>query len=253
MLELWPAWLAVISVNLLVWFISIRIRDASIVDMVWGVLFIVATGVAWLLQDETTLRGTLCLGLVVLWGARLSAYLAFRNWGHDEDRRYQAMRTKWGGKFWWVSLFTVFLFQAVLACAISFPAQWVQSSPGELNHWDYLGSCTFIFGFLFQAVADRQLQIFLKDKKPGAVMNKGLWRYSRHPNYFGEVVLWWGMYIIVAAAGGAYTVFAPALITFLILKVSGVVMLEKDIAKRRPQYAEYVRTTSSFIPRLPRK
>ncbi|MGQ9921210.1 MAG: DUF1295 domain-containing protein, partial [Desulfobacca sp.] len=174
-----------------------------------------------------------------------------------EDRRYQAWRAKRGESFWWVSFFNIFLLQALLLWLISLSIQMGQAAPmpAYLTGWDLVGSLVWTVGFIFEAVADWQLVHFKANPaNRGKVMNRGLWRYSRHPNYFGEAIMWWGIFLITAATPyGWWTIISPVVITFLLLKVSGVVLLEKDIGERRPAYREYQETTSAFIPWPPRR
>jgi steroid 5-alpha reductase family enzyme len=184
-------------------------------------------------------------------------HILIRDWGHGEDRRYQAWRAQYGARFWWVSLFTVFGLQGVLLWAISLILQVGQMSaiPARLVILDFLGTIVWTVGFIFEAVADWQLYRFKADpENKGKVMKKGLWAYSRHPNYFGESLIWWGLFLITLATPGSFwTVISPMVITFLLLKVSGVTLLEKTIVDSRPEYRDYIESTSSFIPRLPRK
>jgi len=209
-----------------VWVLSLIKRDASIVDVFWGLGFVVVAWLTFLQTDGYLGRKILITLLTTLWGLRLAMHILIRDWGHGEDRRYQAWRAQYGARFWWVSLFTVFL-----------------------------GTIVWTVGFIFEAVADWQLYRFKADpENKGKVMKKGLWAYSRHPNYFGESLIWWGLFLITLATPGSFwTVISPMVITFLLLKVSGVTLLEKTIVDSRPEYRDYIESTSSFIPRLPRK
>jgi len=183
-------------------------------------------------------------------------HIARRNWGKGEDFRYQGFRARWGGRFWWVSLFTVFLLQAVLLFAVSLPIQAAGAgeTPASLGVFDWLGAGLWLLGFAFETVGDAQLARFKADPASrGRVMDRGLWRYTRHPNYFGDAVLWWGIGLIaLAVPWGWLALVGPGLMTFLLVRVSGVAMLEKTIAERRPGYAEYVRRTSGFVPLPPK-
>jgi len=188
------------------------------------------------------LRGWVAIALVAAWGLRLSGHLALRNWNAPEDRRYRAMRERNDPGFAWKSLYLVFGLQAVLAWVISAPLSPAIRAAEPLGILDVAGATLAAFGIAYEAIADRQLARFLAESgNSGGVMDRGLWRYSRHPNYFGECCTWWGLYLLAAGAGGAWTVFAPLLITFLLLRVSGVSLLEKDIGERRPAYRNYVR------------
>lgn len=240
-----------------VWVLSLIKRDASIVDVFWGLGFVVVAWLTFLQADGYLGRKVLITLLTTLWGLRLAMHILIRDWGHGEDRRYQAWRAQYGARFWWVSLFTVFGLQGVLLWAISLILQVGQMSaiPARLVILDFLGTIVWTVGFIFEAVADWQLYRFKADpENKGKVMKKGLWAYSRHPNYFGESLIWWGLFLITLATPGSFwTVISPMVITFLLLKVSGVTLLEKTIVDSRPEYRDYIESTSSFIPRLPRK
>jgi steroid 5-alpha reductase family enzyme len=240
-----------------VWLLSLIKRDASIVDVFWGLGFVVVAWLTFLQTDGYLGRKILITLLTTLWGLRLAMHILIRDWGHGEDRRYQAWRAQYGARFWWVSLFTVFGLQGVLLWAISLILQVGQMSaiPARLIILDFLGAIVWTVGFIFEAVADWQLYRFKTDpENKGKVMKKGLWAYSRHPNYFGESLIWWGLFLITLATPGSFwTVISPMVITFLLLKVSGVTLLEKTIVDSRPEYRDYIESTSSFIPRLPRK
>lgn len=199
-------------------------------------------------------RGALVLACVAVWAARLGRHLLRRNLGHGEDPRYAAMRAAHGRRFAWVSLFTVFLLQAGLAWIVSLPVQAAVASRGPLGPLDDAAAVLFAAGFLCEAVADVQLARFRADPQSrGRVLDTGLWRYSRHPNYFGNAVLWWGLGLFAVAAGAWPALLGPLLMTVLLLKVSGVALLERDIADRRPAYANYIRRTSAFVPWFPRR
>jgi steroid 5-alpha reductase family enzyme len=248
---------ALLAAMLVLWFVSLRLKDASIVDPFWGAGFALATWAAALAAGRAVSgapRAALALGLVTLWGLRLSLHLARRNLGHGEDRRYQAMRAAHGSRFPIVSLFTVFLLQGVLLLAISLPLQAaVVAAPAPLGLADAVGAGLFAAGFLFEAVGDWQLGRFKADPASrGKVMDRGLWRYTRHPNYFGDALLWWGFGLLGVAAGAPWTLASPALMTYLLLRVSGVSLLERDIGERRPGYREYVARTSAFFPWFPK-
>jgi steroid 5-alpha reductase family enzyme len=195
----------------------------------------------------------LVLVLVTVWAVRLAAFLAARNWNAPEDHRYQAIRARNQPHFEWKSLYLVFGLQGLLAWLVSAPLAAAVASPAPLGPLDWIGGLLVAFGIVFEAVADAQLARFRRDPaSAGRVLDSGLWRWSRHPNYFGECCVWWGFYLLAVAAGGAWTVFAPLLMTLLLLRVSGVALLEKDIGERRPAYRDYVARTSAFIPWPPR-
>lgn len=239
------------------WLASLPLRDASIADRVWP--WLVAAPVAayaWFLGTPSS-RAAAMTALLLLWSVRLCAYITRRNWGHGEDRRYAAMRAEHGAAFARRSLVTVFLLQGALGWLVSWPllAGWVgQREPGWL---DFAGGALALFGIAFEAVADAQLARFRADPaQHGQVLRTGLWRWSRHPNYFGEACTWWGLGLMGFAAlgpAGAWCLASPVVMTVLLLRVSGVSLLERDIAERRPGYRDYVQRTSAFFPRPPRK
>lgn len=236
------------------WAASVAKRDASIVDCLWSLFFLLALGVYVAQTGAGGARTWLVLTLVALWALRLSGYLAWRNWGAPEDRRYGALRLRHEPGFAWKSLYLVFGLQALLAAALSAPLLAAASASSPLNALDLAGVALWLAGFAIETIADLQLARFKADPaNRGRVLDRGIWRYSRHPNYFGEAVLWWGYYLIAAAAGASWTVFAPLAMTYLLLRVSGVALLERDIHERRPGYLEYVARTSAFVPWPPRR
>jgi steroid 5-alpha reductase family enzyme len=238
------------------WIVSLVLRDVSIVDIFWGPGFVLVAWVAWTLGEVHTLRGMVAALLTTVWGVRLGLHIGVRNIGSGEDRRYRAMREKGGTLFPFTSLFKVFLLQGVLMFIISLPVQIVQVQPGpSFGILLVIGAIIWLTGFFFEALGDEQLRRFLSDpENRGKVMDRGLWRYTRHPNYFGESLIWWGLFIIaLPVSGGWITIIGPLAITFLLLRVSGVTLLEKDLEERRPEYRDYVRRTSPFIPLPPRK
>ncbi len=248
---------AVVGFLILIWILSLILKDSSIVDITWGLGFIL---IAWLTFWQSNGAGEQSLLLPILvtvWGLRLALHIGIRNIGEGEDFRYQAIRRKWGDKYWWGSLLQVFLLQALLCWVVSLSIQAgqmsLQSSQPTWLTWAGLG--VWAFGFFFEVVSDWQLTRFRIDPdNKGEVMNRGLWRYSRHPNYFGEAVLWWGLFLIVLEdLSTIWSIISPILITFLLLKVSGVTMLERTITRRRPGYAQYIEQTNAFIPWFPKK
>ena len=238
------------------WLISLPLRNASIVDTAWGLGFVlIAVAAAW---TETPLDPArwLVLAMVSIWGVRLAAYIGWRNRGHGEDFRYAEMRRSHGPAFAWKSLYIVFGFQALLMLVISAPLQAaLADSRGGIEPLQWLGVGLWLIGFLFETVGDWQLTRFKSDPaNRGKVLDRGLWRYTRHPNYFGDAVVWWGLYIASVAIGAPWwTVFGPALMTFLVMRVSGVTLLERTLEKTKPAYADYVERTSAFFPLPPRK
>ena len=234
------------------WVVSVIRRDASVVDPLWSLFFLFAV-LAYRQLLPRTPRGDLLLLLVALWALRLAGYLLIRNWGEPEDRRYQKIRVRNEPGFWWRSLYLVFGLQAALAAVLSLPLLWAAASHAKLGVLDVFGTVLWLVGFLFETIGDLQLARFKRVGAAGAVLDRGLWRYTRHPNYFGEALLWWGYFLLAAAAGGWWVVFAPMLMTFLLLRVSGVSLLEADIGERRPAYRDYVARTNAFLPWPPRR
>jgi len=240
-------------IALITWLISLWKRDVSIVDSVWSVFFLAAaTSFAFNLPFLGP-RGLILLTLLGLWATRLSSYITWRNWGHPEDSRYQTIRQNNEPNFAWKSLYLVFILQAVLAWIISAPLLVILASPIPLQWSDVLGIAIMLFGFSFESLADWQLASFkAKPENKGSVMDKGVWRYTRHPNYFGEFCVWWGFFLLAIASGAWVTIISPLIMSFLLLKVSGVPMLEKDIIQRRPAYTDYASRTNAFFPGLPK-
>jgi len=240
-----------------VWALSVAIKNASIADTFWGLGFVVVAWITFLGADGYLGRRLLITLLVTIWGLRLALHIGIRSRGKGEDRRYQAWRQQYGKRFWWVSLFTVFLVQGALLWVISLGAQVGQWSPKpERFIWlDGAGLLLWAVGFFFEAVGDSQLAAFKKNPaNKGKAMARGLWRYTRHPNYFGECLMWWGIFLVtLATPGSLWTIVSPITITFLLLKVSGVTLLERTIVETRPEYREYQERTSAFIPWFPKK
>lgn len=239
------------------WLISVALKDASIVDIIWGFGFVLVAWASFLAGDGYDARKWLITLLASAWGLRLSVYLFLRNKGKGEDYRYRAMRRRWGPRFPIISLVTVFGLQGVLMFVISMPLQVAQLTgmPDHLNAADYIGAAVWLVGFAFESVGDLQLARFKADPaNAGKVMDRGLWRYTRHPNYFGDAVLWWGLFIIALARWeNVLVIFSPIVMTVLLTRVSGVPLLEASLTRRREGYAEYIARTSSFIPLPPKR
>lgn len=236
----------------LAWLYAYRRENVNIVDSLWSLFFLLASTVYLLLAETLTTPALLLYGLVLVWALRLSLHLLQRNAGKPEDRRYAAMRAA-NPKFARHSLVTVFMLQATLAWLISMPLATAMLVPTEMNAWHIAGLLVFGTGFAFETVADWQLSRFKNDPdNQGKVLDQGLWRYSRHPNYFGEAVIWWGFYLFAVAGDVFWTVYSPVLMTFLLLRVSGVTLLEKDIHERRPGYRDYIASTPAFFPWWPK-
>jgi steroid 5-alpha reductase family enzyme len=243
-----------VCIPVLAWGVSLYRQDVSIVDSLWSLIFLALCLGYFLLNDSPTTRGVIVLALVALWALRLSAYITWRNWGEPEDARYQAMRRKHSPGFALKSLWIVFLLQGVLAWIISLPLLAATTSSRPLNLLDAVALVLVLFGILFEGIADTQLAAFkARPGSRGRVMDRGLWRYTRHPNYFGECCVWWGFYLFALAAGGWWSLVSPLLMTLLLLRVSGVALLERDITERRPAYRDYMARTNAFIPGLPRQ
>ena len=236
------------------WLISLPLRNVSIVDSLWSLMLFAAGVVYSLGSDPRSPRLAFVLWLLALWAARLALYITARNVGHGEDRRYQEIRARNQPGFQWKSLYLVFWLQAGLAWVISLPLLGAFSSLRPLGLLDAIGGVLWVVGFVFEAGGDWQLARFKRDPaNAGKVMDRGFWRYTRHPNYFGEFCIWWGFGFFALAAGAWWGLAGSAVISFLLLKVSGVTLLEKDIGNRRPQYADYVLKTNAFFPGPPRK
>jgi steroid 5-alpha reductase family enzyme len=246
----------ILTVLTLVWVLSLRRQDASIADVAWGLGFVLLAWLYCATSPTLTPRSWLVAGLVTLWGARLSLHIFRRNHGKGEDPRYQAMRASHGDPFWWRSLFTVFWLQGTLLWFVSLPVLVAVRvpQPARLSVVDGLGVLIFAVGFVFEVVGDAQLERFKADpNNRGTVLDRGLWRYTRHPNYFGDATLWWGLFVVAASTpGGWLTILSPALMTWLLMRVSGVTLLEKGLKASKPGYQAYVARTPAFFPWFPR-
>ena len=246
---------AVALLMLGLWALSLRLRDVSIVDPAWGPAFALVALVAALTGSGCAGRRWLLLALTALWGLRLGGHLLRRKLGErGEDRRYAAMRERRGERFALWSLPMIFGVQGLLVLIVSLPLQVAADRPGRLGALIVPGLLVFAVGLAFEAVGDEQLRRFKADpSNRGAVMDRGLWRYTRHPNYFGDACVWWGLWLVAVTAGATWwTLVGPAVMTLLLVRVSGKAMLERDIAERRPEYADYIRRTSGFVPWPPR-
>jgi steroid 5-alpha reductase family enzyme len=242
----------IVAIGLVTWLISVVCKDVSIVDRVWPI-FMLAAGLAYACSLGTNgARAIIVLALAAAWGLRLSGYITWRNWGGEEDRRYQEIRARNQPGFAFKSLYLIFALQAVLAWIIASPLLIAVAGQSPLGYLDAIGMALAAFGIVFEGVADTQMALFkARPENKGMVMDRGLWYYTRHPNYFGESCTWWGFFLVALAAGGvngAWTVVSPVLLTLLLLKVSGVSLLEKDIGERRPGYREYILHTNAFLP-----
>jgi len=250
-------YLAVLAMMLVGWVISLIFRNVTIVDSLWGLGFVIIAWLTFGLADGFIGRRLLVTLLVTAWGLRLMIHLSLRNWGHGEDPRYADWRKKSGERFWLVSLFKVFVLQSIFLWIIALSVQWSQIDPypAELTWLDYAGLVIWTVGFIFEAVGDWQLARFKADPdQKGQVMKTGLWAYTRHPNYFGETLIWWGIFLLALATySGWWTIISPLVITTVLLKMTGVSLMEKAIVHTRPGYREYIQTTNAFIPWFPKK
>ena len=242
---------------LLLWLFSLWLKNSSIVDIFWGTGFVIFTWVAFLLTPEGFIgRKLLLSGLVTIWGLRLTLHVLTRNWGKPEDFRYQTWRNETGPSWWWKSLFKVFILQGVLLLIVATPLLAAQErpQPDQLTWLDLLAVLVWLIGFIFEALGDWQLMRFKANPaNKGKLLTTGVWRYTRHPNYFGDATQWWAYYLLALVAGGWWTIFSPLIMTGLLLRVSGVRLLEKTLKETKPGYREYVDSTSEFIPWFPRK
>lgn len=251
------AFLVIMTLMSILWVVSVIIKNVSIVDLFWGLGFVLTAGFYFILTDGAGLRKVILMVLVAIWGLRLSIYLAWRNIGKGEDFRYKQFRQKYGAnRYWWISFFQTFLLQGVLMWLISAPLLGAQyyAPDSALGIFDYSGIVFWIIGFSFETGGDFQLAKFKADPaNKGRVLDKGFWRYTRHPNYFGDSSVWWGYGLICIAAGSYLPVLGSILMTALIIKVSGVALLEKSLKEQKPQYKEYIEKTSAFLPWFPKK
>ena len=246
--------LAVMFIFAVILWIASRIkRDVGIVDSFWS-LMILAASACFLYFGDTVLseRGVLVLILLSIWSIRLAAHITWRNWGQPEDSRYQDIRKNNQPYFEWKSLYIIFLLQAFLAVIVAMPLMSIFNSSEAINIIDVIALTLWSFGMIFEVISDLQLARFKSvPSNHGKVMNTGFWRYSRHPNYFGEFCIWWAFFLFAVASGYWWSIISPLLMTILLLKVSGVSLLESTITERRPDYASYIRTTNAFFPWIP--
>ena len=245
---------AILILATLTWVVSVIKRDVSIVDSIWSLMLLGAAVVYSSGVEPYTSRSSLILTLVLLWALRLTIHITWRNWGEPEDRRYQDIRKKYEPNFTLKSLGIIFGFQAILAWVISMPLWAALTVPIALNVVDLLAVALWTVGMGFETVGDWQLARFKSDPaNKEKVMDRGLWRYTRHPNYFGECVIWWGFYVFALPVGAWWTIVSPILLTYMLLKFSGVSLLEENIVERRPTYEDYIARTNAFIPGQPKK
>jgi len=252
--------LTALALALPAWVASLVLRDASLADRLWS-LFIAGPVLVYAYASPIDARGALMLVLLLAWALRLALYIGVRNWGHGEDRRYRDMRARNEPNFGLKSVYLVFGLQGFLAWIVGWPLLVALAGPessASLGVLDVIGALLAAAGLVMEAVADAQLARFRRDpaQAKDAVMDRGLWAWSRHPNYFGESCVWWGLGLMALSAqggSGAWCLASPLMMTVLLLKVSGVSLLEQDIGERRPGYRDYVARTSAFIPWPPRR
>lgn len=256
MTTLLPTAALIVIAMLALWGLSLALHDVSIVDVFWGLGFVLVAHGARAVAPGFPPRAWLVTLLVTAWGARLALYLLWRNWGAGEDYRYAAMRRRYGARFPLVSLAVVFGLQGVLMWVVSMPVQLAIASPGpeKLGWLDAAGVLLVATGLAFETVGDLQLARFRRDPAHrGRVMDRGLWRYTRHPNYFGDAIVWWGLFLFaLTTPAHAWTIVGPLVMTYLLTRLSGVPLLEKKLVRTRPAYVDYVARTSSFVPWPPR-
>lgn len=247
----------ILILMILLWLLSLRLRNASIVDIFWGIGFVVIFWVTATINVASFSNRTLLLGvLVTIWGLRLAIHIYQRNHSQPEDFRYAKWREENGSSWWWKSFFKVFLLQGILLWIIAAPLVAVNSStPTPLQcNCDLTGTGLWLIGFMFEAGGDYQLKKFKSDPaNKGKLLTKGYWSITRHPNYFGDATQWWGFYLIAFSAGAGWTIFSPIIMTYLLIKISGVAMLEKTLKETKPGYADYIKRTSVFFPWFPKK
>jgi len=239
-----------------VWLVSLVLKKASIADPFWGLGFVVVAVYYHLSTANDSLRKVVVLMLVTIWGLRLFGYLLWRSYGQPEDYRYAQFRKNYGPhRYWWISFFQVFVLQGVLLWLISAPLLSTQYYiDQQLGLLDGLAIVFFLVGITFEAGGDYQLVKFKSNPlNKGKVLTTGFWRFTRHPNYFGDACVWWGFALFSIAAGSYWPALSSLLMTLLLLKVSGVAMLEKTLTTTKPGYSEYIRTTNAFLPWKPRK
>lgn len=236
----------------LFWIVSIILKKTSIIDVAWGIGFIFVALITFFYNGTFYVRSFLVLALVILWGIRLSYYIFLRNKGKKEDFRYQRAREKWGEKFWWKSYLQIFLLQGFVMFIVTFSFQFILTyTDSSISFFDIIGLTIWLIGFYFETKGDWELYVFKSNYlNKGKILKSGLWALTRHPNYFGESLMWWGLFIVSLSINmGIVTVISPVVITFSLLKISGVKMLE-NMYKDNLEYQEYVKNTPAFFPNI---
>ena len=248
--------LIILSLVTLLWVWSVFIKNVSIIDIFWGLGYVIVNSLYFFSSEVYNQRKIVLLILVALWGLRLTVYLGWRNYGKQEDYRYQEFRKKYGPeRYWWFSYFQVFLLQGTLIMIISLPFLGIHgdNNVNALNLLDYIAIVFWLIGFLFETIGDYQLAKFKSNpNNKGNVLNSGLWRYTRHPNYFGDATVWFAYALFSIAAGSYWFIIGPIIMVFLIIKVSGVALLEDTLKDTKPKYKEYIQKTNSFFPWFPK-
>jgi steroid 5-alpha reductase family enzyme len=250
------AFIAIMVMMTGLWIVSIFLKNVTIVDLFWGLGFVIAGWIYFFYTDGYEVRKILLIIFVTVWGIRLSVYLTWRNIGKGEDFRYQQFRKNYGNRYWWISFFQTFLLQGLLMWLISAPLLGAQfyNQNRSLNIFDILGILFWVIGLTFEAGGDYQLAKFRSNpNNKGKILDSGFWHYTRHPNYFGDTSVWWGYGFLCIASGSYLPILGSLLMTALIIKVSGVALLEKTLTDTKPQYKAYIEKTSPFIPWPPKK
>jgi steroid 5-alpha reductase family enzyme len=247
---LWQGLGTLMACLTVLWLLSLVLRDSSIVDIFWGFGFVILVWFYGIKLNFSDIRSQVFVGLVSLWGLRLTLYLAWRNIGKGEDYRYQAWRQQHGQHWWWVSYLRVFVLQGLILWVVASPLWATLQAPQPWRWSDWLGLGLWAIGLFFETVGDWQLARFkASPTNQGQVMNQGLWGLTRHPNYFGDAVVWWGFFMFAWDVSGGIFIVSPLLMTFLLMRVSGVALLEKTLRETKPQYAEYEKNVPAFFPK----
>ncbi len=255
MINIFLGSIVIIFIYMLFGFVfSLILKKNSIVDVMWGIGFIVLSLYSLFFFSDFSVTQLLVTFLVIIWGSRLSIHIFTRNFKKPEDPRYQKWRKEWGKHVAIRSFFQIFMLQGILLLLIVSPILFINSSKQDNSLFFWLGILIWFFGYFFETVGDYQLRQFIKKpENKGKLMTFGLWKYTRHPNYFGESLIWWGFWLIsLTTPYGLYLVFSPLIITFLLLRVSGIPLLEEKY-KGRPDWEDYKKSTSAFIPWFPKK
>lgn len=245
----------IVSFTTILWLISLYLTNASIIDLFWGFGFVLLNFYYFISGGTPDLKRYILLALVTIWGLRLTIHLFIRNAGKGEDFRYRKFRQDYGEKrYWWISFFQTFLLQAILIWLISAPLYAVHTRQATPGPFDYAGMAVWLIGFVFESGGDYQLARFRSNpQNKGRILDSGFWKYTRHPNYFGDAAVWWGFGLLSIGSGGYINILGSLLMTLLLIKVSGVALLEKSLKDSKPGYAEYISKTSPFLPWFPKK